>query len=154
MYVSGYLREIDFGAFLDVPASCMPRSRPVVKVFEDGRIQLYGQMRKRAAERHSFRARISPDGRYFALYPEPTGNIRFRADGSSLHHEKLAWLLQRSSGARHCGNPSAREKRVPENRAMRTREFSCREKTLIDQMIRTVCRDLSLPAACAAAAEM
>lgn len=94
MYVSGYLREIDFGAFLDVPASCVPRSRPVVKVFGDGRIQLYGEMRKRAAERHSFRARISPDGRYFALYPEPTGNIRFRADGSSLHHEKLAWLLR------------------------------------------------------------
>lgn len=36
---------------------------------------------------------------------------------------------------------------------MRSRKFSCREKTLIDQMIRTVCRELSLSADCAAEAQ-
>ena len=78
-----HLRVIDFCTFLDFPTTCTVRNRPRVKIFEDGRVSLYGELRKRAAEQQrDYCARISPDGRCIALYPERTPNIHFHADGA------------------------------------------------------------------------
>ena len=90
-----HLRGIDFCTFLDFPTTCTVRNRPRVKIFEDGRVSLYGELRKRAAEQQrDYCARISPDGRCIALYPERTPNIHFHADGSSMRHERLLQLLR------------------------------------------------------------
>lgn len=90
-----HLRDIDFRTFLDFPTTCTIRNWPRVKIFEDGRVSLYGELRKRAAEQQrDYCARISPDGRCIALYPELTPNIHFHADGSSMRHERLLQLLQ------------------------------------------------------------
>ena len=95
MNVLDQLKHIDFGTFLDFPASGPNRNQPVVKILEDGRVFLYGELRKRAAEgRRDYRARISPDGRYVALYPELSPNLRFRADGSGQRNEALLKLLR------------------------------------------------------------
>ena len=45
-----HLRGIDFCTFLDFPTTCTVRNRPRVKIFEDGRVSLYGELRKHAAE--------------------------------------------------------------------------------------------------------
>lgn len=85
-----HLRGIDFCTFLDFPTTCTVRNRPRVKILEDGRVSLYGELRKRAAEQQrDYCARISPDGRCIALYPERTPNIHFHMDGSSMRHERL-----------------------------------------------------------------
>ena len=90
-----HLHGIDFRTFLDFPTTCTVRNRPRVKILEDGRVVLYGELRKRAAEhQRDYCARISPDGRWIALYPELTPNIHFHADGSSMRHERLLQLLQ------------------------------------------------------------
>ena len=90
-----YLCGIDFCAFLDFPTTCTVRNRPRVKIFEDGRVSLCGELRKRTVEQQrDYCARISPDGRCIALYPERTPNIHFHADGSSMRHERLLQLLR------------------------------------------------------------
>ena len=45
-----HLRGIDFCTFLDFPTTCTVRNRPRVKILEDGRVSLYGDLRKHAAE--------------------------------------------------------------------------------------------------------
>ena len=137
-----HLRGIDFCTFLDFPTTCTVRNRPRVKILEDGRVSLYGELRKRAAEQQrDYCARISPDGRCIALYPERTPNIHFHMDGSSMRHESL---LQGSAGTGNCCDPSKCEKSRRKEKAMK-RRFSCREISLIDQMIQTIGRDLFLP---------
>ena len=90
-----HLRGIDFRTFLDFPTACAVRNRPRVKILEDGRVSLYGELRKRAAgQQRDYCARISPDGRCIALYPELAPNIHFHADGSSMRHERLLQLLR------------------------------------------------------------
>ena len=90
-----HLRGIDFCTFLDFPTTCTVRTRPRVKILEDGRVSLYGELRKRTVEQQrDYCARISPDGRCIALYPERTPNIHFHADGSSMRHERLLQLLR------------------------------------------------------------
>ena len=90
-----HLRDIDFHTFLDFSTTCTVRNRPRVKILEDGRVLLYGELRKRAVERQrDYCARISPDGRCVALYPELTPNIHFHMDGSSMRHERLLQLLR------------------------------------------------------------
>ena len=90
-----HLRDIDFRAFMDFPTACAVRNRPRVKILEDGRVSLYGELRKRAAgQQRDYCARISPDGRCIALYPELTPNIHVHADGSTMRHEELLRLLR------------------------------------------------------------
>lgn len=75
-----HLRGIDFCTFLDFPTTCTVRNRPRVKILEDGRVSLYGELRKRAAEQQrDYCARISPDGRCMRrrrmLFPVATESI-------------------------------------------------------------------------------
>ena len=90
-----YLKSIDLGTFLDFPTAFPSRDQPLVKIQEDGRIFLYGELRKRLAEKQSdYCARISPDGRYVALYPQRTPNVHFNMSGSSVRNERLLKFLQ------------------------------------------------------------
>lgn len=90
-----YLKSIDFGTFLDFPTAFPSQDQPLVKIQEDGRIFLYGELRKRLAEKQSdYCARISPDGRYVALYPQRTPNVHFNMSGSSVRNERLLKFLQ------------------------------------------------------------
>lgn len=88
------LRKMDFTTFLDFPAIFPIRKRPYLKIFEDGRVSLYGELRKLASERQrDYCARLSTDGRCVALYPKLTPNIHFHADGISSRNERLSRLL-------------------------------------------------------------
>ena len=89
------LRNIDFSTFLDFPTVSPLRRRPYVKIFEDGHVSLYGDLRKLASERQrDYCARISTDGRCIALYPKRSPNIHFHADGSSIRNERLAKISE------------------------------------------------------------
>ena len=66
-----HLRGIDFCTFLDFPTTCTVRNRPRVKILEDGRVSLYGELRKHAAEQQrDYCARISPDGIFTSIWME------------------------------------------------------------------------------------
>ena len=94
MDIPAHLKDIDFSTFLDFPTACSVRNVPYAKILEDGRVSLYGDLRKCIAnQQRQYRAKISSDGRCIALYTELPPNIRFHADGMSVRHEKLLQYL-------------------------------------------------------------
>ena len=60
MDIPAHLKDIDFSTFLDFPTACSVRNVPYAKIFEDGRVSLYGELRKRIANQQcQYCARIS-----------------------------------------------------------------------------------------------
>lgn len=89
-----HLKDVDLSTFLDFPTACSYRSQPSIRIFEDGRVVLYGDLRKNTAAQRDYCARISLDGRCIALYPQLTPNIRFHTDGRSVRQGKLLRFLR------------------------------------------------------------
>ena len=95
MDISEFLKELDLSIFLDIPTACSIRNKPSVKINGDGRIFLYGSLRKLAQEdQRDYRITISSDGCYIALYPELAPNAHFHKDGTSGRSAELASLLR------------------------------------------------------------
>lgn len=56
----------------------------------------HSALRKKVGDQREFRARITPDGYYLALYLEAPYNIRFSSKSGTAHHAILAQQLKKN----------------------------------------------------------
>ena len=89
-----YQYQVDLSTFVDIPSVRSYFDHPHVLISGKGNISLNSSMQKKVGEQREFHARISPDGRYLALYPEETANLRFSKKGATLLHVDLLKLLE------------------------------------------------------------
>ena len=88
------LLELDFSTMREIPARQNDHDKPKLTVTAKGLITLNCALRRRLGERRTFRALISPDGRFIALCLQGEPNIRFSPQSGHTYHMQLAHLLE------------------------------------------------------------
>lgn len=89
-----YQYHVDLSTFVDIPPVCSYFDHPRVLISGKGNISLNSSMQKKVGEQREFHVRISPDGRYLALFPDGPANLRFSKKGANIYHTELLKLLE------------------------------------------------------------
>lgn len=73
-----YQYHVDLSTFVDIPPVCSYFDHPRVLISGKGNISLNSSMQKKVGEQREFHVRISPDGRYLALFPDGPKSALFQ----------------------------------------------------------------------------
>ena len=88
--------NLDFSTLQDIPVQFSYYEIPKLSINAQGKLAMNSALRKKVGDQREFRARITPDGYYLALYLEGPYNIRFSSKSGTAHHAILAQQLKKN----------------------------------------------------------
>ena len=86
--------SFDFTTLRDIPISHRYYDTPRISISAKGSVSMNGALKKAVGEQRAFRAKLSPDGCLFALYPNESPNIRFSPKGGHIMQPALVEHLE------------------------------------------------------------
>ena len=88
--------NLDFSTLQDIPVQFSYYEIPKLSINAQGKLAMNSALRKKVGDQREFRARITPDGYYLALYLEAPYNIRFSSKSGTAHNAILAQQLKKN----------------------------------------------------------
>ena len=86
--------DFDFSTLQDIPISHPYYDTPRISISAKGGVSMNGALKKAVGEQRAFRAKLSPDGCLFALYPNESPNICFSPKGGHIMQPALVAHLE------------------------------------------------------------
>lgn len=86
--------DLDFSTLEDIPPLQRYYETPRVSITPKGLFSMNGAFQREAGAQRRFRVRISPDGRYLALYTAEPANVCFSVKSGYVTHTALAKTLK------------------------------------------------------------